>query len=487
MLKNLSQNKKISFPLLTILLFVLIYGSLFASVFFWRGGYIWWESRLYLLNYTDHRPLIQKIFNVALNDMGFYQARELSYFFDYLDANFIKMSIHAGFPHFYSLNYYLSLIIIINLLLLISFNYFKQKSLTIFSLISMLLFTSPLYFFGGVFLRSGKYLLVTFFSLLIWLFLLDYKNHKKGKLLKIFIFVLAFAISMIDRQGYFLIIALMIILLSLRITTGIKKFVEYFLILLSIFLISSIYAQYIGPWLIDFTTGQRYNPTTTMNLSFLSTRREFPSFKDSYPNPYMTVAKNASNLFIDTISYVFGNLSRPITLITSILLLIATGYAIYIRNKHSQSKQFLFIYGQLVFLSIFLLWIMLYLMLVKHPPIALETVRRNSYYTVLITIAGLYFINFAIGQILTTWPKLKPYIIAILFVLLISNISALPKHINIVFIDADPIMKIYYQSGPHLINILKSKDKLIDDPVFANIYFQKTGMLLDYLTAKLKE
>ena len=56
------------------------------------------------MNYWDSTKTIpQIIFNPQLNDWGSYQARELSYFFDYIDAQFIRISIAAGIIHFYSL------------------------------------------------------------------------------------------------------------------------------------------------------------------------------------------------------------------------------------------------------------------------------------------------------------------------------------------------------------------------------------------------
>jgi hypothetical protein len=45
------------------------------------------EAISFIINYADDRTLLQKIFNPMVNDFSNYQARELSYFFDYLDTN----------------------------------------------------------------------------------------------------------------------------------------------------------------------------------------------------------------------------------------------------------------------------------------------------------------------------------------------------------------------------------------------------------------
>ena len=60
------------------------------------GGFLHWESSAFLLNYIADRPLPAIIFDPLKNDWGLYQCRELSYFFDYLDAQIIYMILKSG-------------------------------------------------------------------------------------------------------------------------------------------------------------------------------------------------------------------------------------------------------------------------------------------------------------------------------------------------------------------------------------------------------
>src|SRR5688572_31147981 len=60
----------------------------FIPAVFWNGGVLEGESIHFILNYTDERTVPQKIFNPLVNDFNMYQARELSYVFDYLNAEF---------------------------------------------------------------------------------------------------------------------------------------------------------------------------------------------------------------------------------------------------------------------------------------------------------------------------------------------------------------------------------------------------------------
>ena len=62
------------------------------------------ESAAFLQLYTEKgKSLLQIIFNPWYTDWGCYQARELSYFFDWCDAQFIKACISEGHTHFFSL------------------------------------------------------------------------------------------------------------------------------------------------------------------------------------------------------------------------------------------------------------------------------------------------------------------------------------------------------------------------------------------------
>ena len=63
---------------------------LVGIVVFFGGGTMEREATLFVLQYTSDRPLLQKIFDPHANDLGTYQARELSYLADYADAVFYR-------------------------------------------------------------------------------------------------------------------------------------------------------------------------------------------------------------------------------------------------------------------------------------------------------------------------------------------------------------------------------------------------------------
>ena len=64
------------------------------AVCFWGRGIVDREARAFILNYLADRPLAMILFDPSLNDWGAYQARELSYLIDYVDAH-VLAGLHS--------------------------------------------------------------------------------------------------------------------------------------------------------------------------------------------------------------------------------------------------------------------------------------------------------------------------------------------------------------------------------------------------------
>ena len=87
------------------------------------GGYVHMESTAFLRVYNDSsRPMVNILFDPLVTDWNAYQARELSYLVDCLDARFIYFCARLGLTHFYSL----SALLIIMLCVAIQ-QYFLEK------------------------------------------------------------------------------------------------------------------------------------------------------------------------------------------------------------------------------------------------------------------------------------------------------------------------------------------------------------------------
>ncbi len=79
-----------------------------GAAWFQEGGFLDQESLHFLQHYLSERELVPKLLDVRIADWGWYQARELSYFVDWLDAQFIFASLRAGIVHFYPLSHSLA-------------------------------------------------------------------------------------------------------------------------------------------------------------------------------------------------------------------------------------------------------------------------------------------------------------------------------------------------------------------------------------------
>lgn len=108
------------------LIFLLFTSSVFIVQ---KHGVLHPEALERIPNYLDERNFFQKVYDIDKNEYGLYQARELSHFFDYIDANFIKFSASIGSPHFYSLLYFISIFIIIASCLYIAKANFNHKNI----------------------------------------------------------------------------------------------------------------------------------------------------------------------------------------------------------------------------------------------------------------------------------------------------------------------------------------------------------------------
>ena len=67
------------------------------------GGTLHFESVFFFMNYMDGRTFLKGVFDPFHNDWGLYQARELSYLFDALDAHFVAFLLKKRIVWFHSI------------------------------------------------------------------------------------------------------------------------------------------------------------------------------------------------------------------------------------------------------------------------------------------------------------------------------------------------------------------------------------------------
>ncbi len=209
---------------------LLIAAALLGPAVFWHNGVIDREATTFVRQYVADRPLIAKVFDPHANDIGTYQARELSYFLDYLDAAVYEWTARrterAFFIPFSAL--------VASALFVVTFLAGARRSTThvdfltgallLACLLSSFAFVSTM----GVLYRSSKPVLAV--ALLAWMFQvrIAHRNRSQaqgaGRPMKrdaAFTFVLALIAGLLDRQGFFYVLAgCALLFVHVRLTDG---------------------------------------------------------------------------------------------------------------------------------------------------------------------------------------------------------------------------------------------------------------------------
>ena len=196
---------------------VLVYGAtvvfaLLGPAVFWHGGVLEREATTFITHYTADGPLLNKIFDPRANDLGYYQARELSYLVDYLDAQFYRVILrNFNAPFFIPMS-----ALVASLALVVVFMRGVRRTTKNVGLVAGALllgcFLSSFMFIStlGVFYRSSKSLVaVTLLALLFHVRHVQQKRNRRegaaGLLTRdaFIAFCLALFAGLLDREGVF--------------------------------------------------------------------------------------------------------------------------------------------------------------------------------------------------------------------------------------------------------------------------------------------
>ena len=196
-----------------------IVAAVLAPAFYWRGGLVEIETTQFIRQYLDSRPLLQKIFDPRANDFGAYQARELSYLVDFLDATVFRELFSRGVVLFVPLS---ALVASVATTLVFyagwrrTFPSVGEATAGLIVLVYLTNYTAVVT--GGMFYRSAKPVLVpVLLGMLFYLYrcsrptdpLRDFpppdseRTHRR--MLKMCLFTAA--VGLLDRQGFFYSIA----------------------------------------------------------------------------------------------------------------------------------------------------------------------------------------------------------------------------------------------------------------------------------------
>ena len=228
-----------------------------APLVFWQGGVLEEETISFIRRYLDGRPFIKQVFDTHTNDFGTYQARELSYFFDALDARFFRALLIRDRVFFFNLSGLLAAFLTVALVAKGVPAAFPRISRALaLSCLLVYLSTCVLSSTQGIFYRATKPLVAPcLLAGLMVLRLATRPTDSRGRrvLWPALLFILATLATLLDRQGFFEAAAGAVCLGLLSLVE--RRFVPAALALSAAVVVGLAYNHWLGPWLIHSTNG----------------------------------------------------------------------------------------------------------------------------------------------------------------------------------------------------------------------------------------
>ena len=255
--------------ILTVAVYALPVLLAINAIGFWGRGVIDEEGMFFVLNYLADRPLAATIFDPQLNDWGTYQARELSYAFDLVDARAFASLLDQGVLLFIPLTGVLGLMAVGAIHIWGSRKVLRLDGVTASLLLSLFFSCIVTQASTAIFYRSSKIVLSV--ALLAFLFHLTalvrstsgVRQASRGQLAALFL--LGLVMSIADRQGFFYLASATAIVTALWLTTVLRgavvrtSHVRIIATSLGALAAATLYNHIIAPAVIHWTNG--YSPS----------------------------------------------------------------------------------------------------------------------------------------------------------------------------------------------------------------------------------
>lgn len=397
--------------LLTWVAYLLPVVLILHAIMFWGRGIIDSEAMEFVLNYLLKRPFLVQIFDPAINDWGAYQARELSYVFDFIDARVFAFLLDRGVLVFVPLSGVLGLGVFSAIYIVGMRKVFHLNGATTSMLLALFVSCIVVQASTPILYRSSKIILsialLTFLFGTCWLLKLDRRRltWRKGTALVL----LGILMALCDRQGFYYLISATVVLLALwsiaKLQTPSVRRPYLYIIGLNIAAIGLAigYNRILAPQFIHALNG--YWP----NFSY----ENLPWSKLFDP----TLIPKAWSLFQQQISFFFGNISfAALALIAAIVALLLA------RQRPDVFKSHL---GTIIasIVSIVAIIGLLAVMVARHPPVYSVPDHSYWYYTLTIHVVILFGLSLWLSLFSAEWrAKSHFFFYSVIAILIASNV-----------------------------------------------------------------
>jgi hypothetical protein len=401
--------------------------ALIATVFvalFWDGGTLETETISFITHYTSNQPALKKIFDPHTNDFNTYQARELSYFFDYLDAHLyqsITARIDASF-----------LIPVSALVTPLAFAIVFARGIrrtapnldAVTAALLLACFFSCFVFIAtlGLFYRSGKPFLAV--TLLAFLFHLRHVQQcrpagerisgSRRSRAAIMAFTLALVAGLLDRQGFFYVLVACGILFIHFLFN--RQLADVLIACVIAAAVLELYNRGIAPWLILKLNG--YSPNFSYQVISLK----------SVP----VHAGSALHLLASNVSALLGGFA-PVTLgcLGAFAIVVSRGrrgdFPPVAHSSRFVRPAFIWILYAILVVTAHV--VMFALMIARHPYVYEWADHRHWYYP--LPALAIVLFGMVVG-LNAAWPSLergaRRAVQVLLAVLVIGNLASLTHY-----------------------------------------------------------
>jgi hypothetical protein len=240
---------------------------IFLPAIFWGGGVLENEATRFIVNYADDRSVLQKVFNPFLNDWNMYQGRELSYFFDYLDATLLLFLVRN-----FDVTIFIPLSAVVSSLsiILIYRRGVRQvlpgldrvtAELLLLPFLTCFVFVSTM----GLFYRSAKPLLAPVLLALLFHLVRSAQSRSQESTFEkgwgvinrqsLGAFALLLVAALLDRQGFFYVLIACAVLLVHYVLT--RRLKDLLMAAAAAAIFGHLYNAVIGPAIIWLVNAQR--------------------------------------------------------------------------------------------------------------------------------------------------------------------------------------------------------------------------------------
>jgi hypothetical protein len=379
--------------------------ALAVPAWYWNGGLIEIETTQFVRQYLDGRSTLQKIFDPHGNDLGTYQARELSYFFDYLDARVFEAFMLADRPLFVPASAIVAAVLTI-FLCLFAMRHFSLAARVPAALILLVYVTNYVHLVTmGMLYRSAKPLLAPVLMATVFFLVATLHDRPESRSARSFrsrsapviTFLLFCAMSLLDRQGFFYAVAGGLALAVHAIVIGGRRDV----LLAGIAAVAAmvLYNLMVGPMLVRRING--YSP------SFAYQQIPWHALvADS------NVLRRSAELVNQSLASLMGGWPPAVFAVISA---IGVGWMLLTRSKAVALGVLIVYLAQATLVA---------LLVARHPPIYEYYDHRVWYYPIPFQALVVAFMVIVTGRLLSAGPRSRAaFVSALLFGVAAANVA----------------------------------------------------------------